>query len=122
MTSPLFLRIHPSDNVAVALRAVEPGVGFAGVGFAGVRTLENIPAGHKLALRAISVGEPVVKYGHPIGVASAAIPAGAHVHSHNIRGNLPEKLASLRFADVAKPLPASAPRATDTFLGYRRPD
>ena len=117
MPAPLFLRIHPSDNVAVALRAAE-----AGTVFDGVAATEPIPAGHKLSLRAIAVGEPVLKYGYPIGVASVAIPAGAHVHSHNVRGNLPEKLASLRFADVAKPRTITGPRATDTFLGYRRAD
>ena len=117
MSAPLFLRIHPSDNVAVALRSAE-----AGVAFDGVTAINAIPAGHKLALRAIAVGEPVVKYGYPIGVASVAIPAGSHVHSHNVRGNLPEKLETLRFADVAKPRSAAAARSADTFMGYRRPD
>ncbi len=117
--APLFLRIHPSDNVAVALRAAGPGAEFCGV-----RVITPIPAGHKLALTPIPAGEPVVKYGYPIGVASVAISAGEHVHSHNVRGNLPDQLSALRFADVAKPR-ASGPavsRAADTFLGYRRPD
>ena len=117
MPTPLFLRIHPSDNVAVALRAVGPGAVFAGV-----TTAEPIPAGHKLALSAIAIGQPVIKYGYPIGVASVAISAGLHVHSHNVRGNLPEKLAGLRFADVARPRPATTPRPADFFHGYRRPD
>jgi len=115
--TPAFLRIHPSDNVAVTLRSAELGAAFAGV-----HALEPIPAGHKIALAAIAVGEPVVKYGYPIGVASVAIAAGAHVHSHNVRGNLPEKLETLRFVDVAKLRPSSAPRTSDTFQGYRRPD
>ena len=117
MPTPLFLRIHPSDNVAVALRAAEPGAVFAGV-----TTAEPIPAGHKLALSAIAIGQPVIKYGYPIGVASVAISAGSHVHSHNVRGNLPEKLAALRFADVDRPRPATPPRPADFFHGYRRPD
>ncbi|MFA6960459.1 MAG: altronate dehydratase family protein [Opitutaceae bacterium] len=121
MTTPLFLRIHPADNVAVALRPAE-----AGVVFDGVPAIDPIPAGHKLALTAIAVGEPVVKYGYPIGVASVAIPAGAHVHSHNVRGNLPEKLASLRFAEIAKPAPFPTryplPATHYFFQGYRRPD
>lgn len=117
--APLFLRIHPTDNVAVALRAAAPGTEFAGV-----RVTTPIPAGHKLALTALAAGEPVVKYGYPIGVASVAISAGEHVHSHNVRGNLPDQLAALRFADVAKPRAPGAvvSRAADTFLGYRRPD
>jgi altronate hydrolase len=117
--APLFLRIHPSDNVAVALRLADPGAEFAGV-----CVTTPIPAGHKLALASIPAGEPVVKYGYPIGVASAAIAAGEHVHSHNVRGNLPDQLAALRFSEVAKPRAARAAssRAADTFLGYRRPD
>jgi len=118
MTTPLFLRIHPADNVAVALRAAEPGESFAGV------TLSApIPAGHKVALRSIAVGEPVVKYGYILGVASEAIAAGTHVHSHNLRSALTDKLEELRFAEVAKPRVATAAsRATATFDGYRRPD
>ncbi|MBC8012074.1 MAG: altronate dehydratase [Burkholderiales bacterium] len=121
MSAPLFLRIHPSDNVAVALRSAEPGAEFAGV-----RVTTPIPAGHKLALTALVLGEPIIKYGYPIGVASVAIAAGEHVHSHNVRGNLPDHLAALRFADVAKP-PLSAahdpqPAPRDFFQGYRRPD
>ncbi|MFN3526987.1 MAG: UxaA family hydrolase, partial [Paracoccus sp. (in: a-proteobacteria)] len=42
------------------------------------------PAGHKIARRAMAVGEAVVKYGQIIGYATTAIAAGAHVHSHNL--------------------------------------
>lgn len=120
MSTPAFLQIHPADNVAVALRAAD-----AGASFVGVTAREPIPAGHKLALRDIAAGEPVVKYGHSLGVASVAIAAGAHVHSHNLRSALTDRLEDLRFADVAKPRPCTAPaadRAADTFDGYRRED
>ena len=123
MAAPLFLRIHPTDNVAVALRPADLGADFEGA----VAT-EPIPAGHKLALRPIAVGEAVVKYGYPIGVATAPIAAGAHVHCHNVRGNLSERLSDLRFDKTARPAPpagaaaASRDRSRDTFLGYRRPD
>ncbi len=118
MNTPLFLRIHPSDNVAVALRAAEPGETFDGV-----TVTEPIPAGHKVALRPLGVGEPVVKYGYSLGVASATIVAGAHVHSHNLRSALTDKFEELRFADVAKPRPTPpASRAATSFDGYRRHD
>ncbi len=119
MSTPSFLRIHPADNVAVALRAVEPGAEFAGV-----RVREPIPAGHKLALGDIPAGAPIIKYGHPLGVASGPVAAGSHVHSHNLRSALTDRLEELRFADVARSRP-SAPagsRAADTFDGYRRAD
>ena len=121
MSAPLFLRIHPADTVAVALRAAP-----AGAVFDDIVLTEPVPAGHKVALRAIRPGEAVIKYGYPIGVASEPIAAGAHVHCHNVRGNLPERLHDLRFPEVARPPQAAArlpnrDRAADTFLGYRRP-
>lgn len=128
MTTPLFLRIHPADNVAVALRAVEPGAAL-GIEFGVLAALEPIPAGHKIALSALREGDAVVKYGHPIGLASRPIAAGAHVHEHNVRSALAGKLDALRFADVVRPRPANSRPApaparalADTFDGYRRPD
>jgi (2R)-sulfolactate sulfo-lyase subunit alpha len=50
-----------------------------------LRALEAIPLGHKIALRDIGSGETVIKYGHDIGRATAAIGWGWHVHVHNVR-------------------------------------
>ena len=75
--------ISESDNVATALEALEVGREVL-AGPAAVVVRDPIPRGHKLALRAIAEGESVVKYGSPIGVASQDIPAGAHVHTHNV--------------------------------------
>ncbi|WP_408646628.1 UxaA family hydrolase [Thermus sediminis] len=44
-----------------------------------------MPLGHKLALRDIGEGETVREYGEAIGRATRPIPAGAHVHTHNLR-------------------------------------
>jgi hypothetical protein len=81
------------DNVATALVALEPGQRLEMDGQK-VTIAEPIAAGHKVALRAIRAGEAVMKYGSPIGLASVDIPAGAHVHTHNVassrgRGDLP---------------------------------
>jgi altronate dehydratase small subunit len=46
---------------------------------------EDIPFGHKIAIRTIDLGEDIVKYGHRIGEATAPIAAGQHVHVHNLR-------------------------------------
>jgi altronate dehydratase len=75
--------ITDRDNVATALEALEAGRELS-VGPATVVVREAIPRGHKLAVRAIASGEAVVKYGSPIGIASTDIPAGAHVHTHNV--------------------------------------
>ena len=74
--------ISEADNVATALEALDAGQVLAGAGSVVVR--EPIPRGHKIAVRAIAEGTAVLKYGSPIGLATANIPAGAHVHTHNV--------------------------------------
>ena len=77
------LVISDRDNVATALEPLEPGRRIE-IANGVVTVAESIPSGHKVALRAIAAGTPVVKYGSPIGLASADIAAGAHVHTHNL--------------------------------------
>jgi len=82
------ISLSPADNVATALRAVEAGERLrvrCGGEIATVVALEPIPLCHKVSLGPIGAETPVVKYGHPIGAAAAPIPAGAHVHVHNMR-------------------------------------
>ena len=50
-----------------------------------VRAMEDIPLGHKLALRDVEKGETILKYGHDIGKAVAEIPRGHHAHVHNVK-------------------------------------
>ncbi len=77
------VRITPRDMVAVALRPLKAGdtVSF---GDGEVTLTEDLPMGHKAALREIRKGEAVIKYGFPIGEATEDIPEGAHVHTHNM--------------------------------------
>ncbi len=75
--------IAPQDLAAVALRPLKAGETVHWNG--GEITLkEDIPMGHKIALREIHRGEAVIKYGFPIGEATADIPAGSHIHTHNL--------------------------------------
>ena len=71
------------DNVATAVGALAAGERLLLDGRV-VEVREPIAGGHKLALRPIVAGEEVVKYREPIGRAVADIPAGAHVHVHNV--------------------------------------
>ena len=91
------LCLHANDNVATMLNDAEPGVvrvlGEAKVAM--VEAAEAIAAGHKVALCPIVAGEPVVKYGVTIGLASADIAAGAWVHTHNCRSRLDERSHTL---------------------------
>jgi altronate hydrolase len=77
------LRVHPSDDVAVAVDALTPG-DVVRVGDAQLEVREAVPAGHKLALRRIPAGDLVRKYGWPIGRATAPIEQGTWIHSHNL--------------------------------------
>ena len=75
--------ITPRDNVATALEALAAGQTIDANGQI-VTVREPIANGHKIALTAIRSGEPVVKYGNPIGTATSDIAAGSHVHVHNV--------------------------------------
>jgi hypothetical protein len=81
---PRALRLDPADNVAVAVVPLNAGETVVLDGGTAVEVAEPIRFGHKLALRAIDAGAPIVKYNETIGRASAAIAAGAHVHVHNV--------------------------------------
>lgn len=103
------IRINPADNVAVALQDLAAGEG-------GAR--ETIARGHKVALADIKAGQPVIKYGCPIGLATADIPAGAWVHTHNVKTGL-TGATDLVYEPQTFPQPSPAPRS---FMGYRRSD
>jgi len=84
-----FIKIHPGDNVAVALIDAEPGeVIEPGIR---LRASEKIRGGHKVALAHVPTGAAVVKYRYPIGVASRDISPGEWVHVHNLKSALTEK-------------------------------
>jgi len=79
--------INDKDNVATMIAPMKAGTTVS-VEIQGkaekVKLLSDIPMGHKFALRDIEQGADVVKYGEPIGMTTARIPRGAHVHVHNV--------------------------------------
>lgn len=94
-----FLKINELDNVEVALKESE-----------------GIPAGHKRALKAIKKGEKIIKYGNPIGIATADIAEGEWVHTHNLKTGLGD-LLDYSYEPEVKPL---AEQKAATFMGYKR--
>lgn len=90
MKHPL-LRIHPADNVAVALEQIEAGRQVA-INGSTLAVCSPISRGHKVALAPIAAGENVIKYGSPIGHATAPIAPGEWVHTQNLKTNLSGKL------------------------------
>ena len=73
-----FICITAKDNVAVALRALSSGETITD-GNITVTLLQEVPFGHKFALREIALGENIIKYGQPIGHATQTIKAGQHI-------------------------------------------
>jgi altronate hydrolase len=77
----LTIRLHPEDDVVIARVEIPAGTL---VQREGVRTAAMIPAGHKLATRAVEAGKAVRRYNQVIGFATQAIRPGEHVHVHNL--------------------------------------
>ena len=111
------VRIRPEDTVAVALRPLAAGAAVE-AGGARVTLVDHVPMGHKIALRDIGPGEAVVKYGFPIGEATKRIPAGALVHTENLKTRLGDE-GTYAWHPTRPRLASAAPAA---FPGYRRED
>ena len=111
------VKINQNDNVAVALRPIAAGETLQ-VGGAAVTTTEEIPQGHKFALRPIQAGEEVVKYGFRIGFAKEDIPTGSWVHVHNVKTGLGDVL-SYTYEPANMDV---EPTEHAYFQGYRRAD
>ena len=114
-TERAVIRIHAADDVVIARSQLLGGTELPGEGVT-VRGL--IPAGHKIATCAIRAGQPVRRYNQIIGIATADIAPGGHVHTHN-----------LAFASFARDYAAAqAVHATEhvaepaSFMGIVRPD
>lgn len=74
LVQPIAIKINPADNVVVALHPIAKGTAVA-VENTTVTAVEDIPQGHKMAIAPIKTGENVIKYGFPIGHATAdAVP------------------------------------------------
>jgi len=102
------LQVREEDNVATLLEdAAEETVGIVGLQQHRQVTLRGaIALGHKVALRAIAAGAPIVKYGVEIGEATTAIKAGDWVHLHNCGSKLDSRSNSL---DVHTGAPRDTP-------------
>ena len=110
---PDFIHIHPSDNVAVALRPIE-----AGTVFHGITANMDIPQGHKMALKDLNENDQIMKYGFSIGHATATVKAGDWIHTHNMKTNLSGELEYTYEPAITPVTPAKAA----TFRGFKRKD
>jgi altronate hydrolase len=112
------LLLNPQDNVAVALGNLDVGLDTA----EGVRIVRRVPKGHKFAVRTITAGDPIVKFGQIIGRAKGEIVAGDWVHEHNAgigedHGAFERDYA---FCEGVTPVDFITGDQQATFQGYKR--
>ena len=81
--APRYIVMHPDDNVAIVVNdgGLPPGTQFAN----GLVLKDRVPQGHKVALKDMTTGDTVLKYGVDIGKVVAPIKTGEHAHVHNIK-------------------------------------
>ncbi len=109
-----YIKINPSDNVAVALQDLVKGEVVEGV------TLSmDIPRGHKIVLKDLKAGENVIKYGFPIGHVTRDAAAGTMVDHTCIKTNL-EGLLDYSYQPALVDIPDA--QLKRTFKGFRRTD
>ncbi len=128
------IKIHESDNVAVAVRPLRADTRIAD-SFPAVVTASEIPRGHKIALADLEIGQPIIKYGFTIGRTTQKICSGDWIHTHNLETTLgqnveyqycPSNANDHLRSGVVTP-PSGDLRSEDAptrreFYGYRRAD
>ncbi|CAN7665680.1 Galactarate dehydratase (L-threo-forming) [compost metagenome] len=106
--------LHPDDDVVIARAQLVAGARLG----AGLVVRGLVPAGHKLAVRALEAGAPVRRYGQVIGFATRPVAPGEHVHTHNLAIGAFER--DYAFGAGKRPAPVAAQRAQ--FMGIVRAD
>lgn len=111
-----YLKINPADNVAVAIANLKAGEKLSVDGIE-LTLNEDIPAGHKFALKDFAEGENIIKYGYPIGHARTAKKQGDWMNETNIKTNL---AGLLEYTYTPAKVSLDIARKDLTFKGYRR--
>ena len=111
-----YLKINPADNVAVAISELKSGETITVDGVS-IVLKEDIPAGHKVALKDFSEGEDIIKYGYPIGHARRAVKQGSWMNEKQIQTNL---AGLLEYTYNPVEVSLDIPKKDLTFKGYRR--
>ena len=80
------IRLHPGDNVAIALVDLVPGQSVT-LDDMEIRVCDQIHCGHKIALWELEAGQKLYRNQMPIGSATRGIRTGEHVHLHNLKSD-----------------------------------
>src|ERR1700722_19069580 len=99
--SPLYIRVHPQDNVAIVVN--DGGLGEGAVFADGLVLRERVPQGHKVALTDLAEGDEVIRYNVVIGYANKPLPKGSWINEHVIRMPAAPELDSLPIATRKAP-------------------
>jgi altronate hydrolase len=80
------LVLNPADNIAICLEDMPAGT-VVDQDNLRLTITQKIPRGHKVASRAVTKGDGIIKYGERMGHATKDISVGEHVHTHNVLGD-----------------------------------
>lgn len=92
MNNQSVIKIHPMDNIVIALSDLPQGFLLPLDGIE-ITLQQPVQRGHKIAITTLSKDTHITKYGFPIGHATEEIPLGSWVHSHNMKTNLSGELS-----------------------------
>ncbi len=110
-----FIKINKDDNVAVALKPIAKGTSIDVAGTM-VTTIEDIPQGHKFAIKPVKKGDAVIKYGFRIGYAQEDVEVGGWIHTHNLKTALGELLEYTYNPEGHKDVEATEEAFFDGFM------
>src|SRR5215212_2317552 len=113
------LILRSGDDVATALRMLTAGDELRDGGRV-VTLQQNVPPGHKVALRELEEGAAIRKYGQIIGFATEGVGVGQHVHTHNCAVRDFER--DYAIGSEVRPVDFVPEGERRTFEGYLRPD
>ena len=108
-----FIRLDASDNVVTTTRSLK-----ASTDIEDISTLGLIPSGHKISTIDITKGDEIRKYAQLIGYAAEDIPAGSHVHTHNVIFRNTDM--KYEFCNDLRHVSPVEDNERDTFMGYQR--
>ncbi len=113
------LKVHPEDNVIVALCDLEEGdkISYEGVDYV---LVDDVAAKHKFATHDMSVGDPITMYGVTVGKAVMTIPKGGRISTKNTVHDTTDYTITDSKIDWTGPDVSSF--KDQTFMGYHRPD
>ena len=116
--APIIIKTAKGDNVGIVANGT--GLQEGTVLINGTILIQNIPAGHKVALSDISEGGEIIRYDQIIGYANRVIRQGEHVHESSMFLPEPPGLDSIPVTSVPRPDPE--PLNGYSFYGYRNAD